>query len=1017
MSNMALNETISLLGGAVSYLPSWELAANYTGPALQTMGSVAAVAIPFIGSIPLLGGLATTGLSVGGFFCASKIYRYLKHGNVFNNTVDMSALAERGQLRRAHGRDVLMQRLVNAVQQGFGILLGPPGCGKTALVEELACRIANNEIPSLRGARLIRLNLRNAEGGVGAEAGLKNFWYGGVDNCVRQLVEALEKQHGQGKQFILFIDEIQDLLRGNIAVFDSFKEELARKNVKLLGATTDAEIIEKLRNRQGTGAGMARRIQVIQVSAMTKEEAQIVLEKEAGTTFTTKYPGFQIEFDEAALKTVVELSEGQFPGRVLPDRAITLLDDICRYYYDEKSATSKQVKITIQDVMDYLAKMKGVSTKIVERDLRKAQSVQLSQDTFQPTLFPEQIFNAKAPLFLVEESKRFASFFGNHPDEPWMLLRGDSKEMLADVSSQWAESGRTVYRCNLRELSRLANTPEGKKFLKLFLEQNFQNGTPPILVLENFKPGWCTTLYPQESQTLATADLTQAFESSKLGQTLNRGLQQIGINPGEITGGLTATTGTARVAPQEDVPEVVKQLLEFIKKEHIPAVVIESAAEVRMPTEVWKPRVLRPLQLQEMVQWLTAKYETASGQKVPENDPWVVKVVYALYHLKDSSISGSVLDLAARIVNLKARTPDASLLSHFLTVLDGNKSIEEINEVLSLVEREVQTKVFGEIVHNAYSECPDGLKNRLHHLTSSPQLSVLWVNEESSIRRESIMDQMAKGLHNAGQTCTHLNYQQLKAMPASLKALVLEESLPMLRAATVVMLEEEALKDPAVVTLLKSGKYKVVCFRSQPKQKGSTAPSSLMGNVVQQGFDMVKEHLGGVLSQQPEAEKSIFAQELEYVPEVLNKRELRMLIDRRLKDKNVDPSVTPALQNLYMLLARQPEMTTDRVFDRLDKDLECYTQTVDSICQQFQEFYGAELGMGETAVRYTVNPALTSKGYRTWRGFTSILGKGFSILTYPIRKGAWFFGVAGTALGGVFVSSVGAWIRRRFIGF
>jgi len=193
--------------------------------------------------------------------------------------VDMKELVEKGVIERSHGREAMMQEMISGVMKGSLILHGPPGCGKTALLEELACRIIKDEVPSLKNWHVIRLNLRVAKGDAGLKSQIDNTLNGGVENKLRLLVSYVGRMSAKGKHCILIIDEIQDLLfASNISIFDSFKEELARKQLHIIGATTDVEIIHQLRSRVGTGSGMERRIAVIELKEMTQDEAADIIE-------------------------------------------------------------------------------------------------------------------------------------------------------------------------------------------------------------------------------------------------------------------------------------------------------------------------------------------------------------------------------------------------------------------------------------------------------------------------------------------------------------------------------------------------------------------------------------------------------------------------------------------------------------------------------------------------------------------------------------------------------------------
>ncbi|HNA62487.1 MAG TPA: AAA family ATPase, partial [Rhabdochlamydiaceae bacterium] len=286
---------------------------------------VAAATNPYI-----LGAGATLLIGSQLLSCSPKLKSIFDRSSAFKNTEDLTQKALQGKLPRAYGRERIIGQLNEALTDpGFAILLGGSGVGKSAVVEELACRIAEKSIPALDGARLLRLNLRSADGKLGLMGMFDDLFNGGLEKYIRNLIETLEKTNGTGQPCILFIDEIQDLLVRNPAIFDPFKEELARGSLKIIGATTDEGIVRQLTERKGTGAGMKRRVEVIKVSSMTDVEAVDVVKSHA-RALTTKYAqkGFNFTFSDDCYDAVIALSKESL-GATLPNCATTFLTRMC----------------------------------------------------------------------------------------------------------------------------------------------------------------------------------------------------------------------------------------------------------------------------------------------------------------------------------------------------------------------------------------------------------------------------------------------------------------------------------------------------------------------------------------------------------------------------------------------------------------------------------------------------------------------------------------------------------------
>jgi hypothetical protein len=854
---------------------------------------------------------------------------------------------------------------------GFTILVGDSGVGKTAIVEEYATRIVKGQIPNLVGARMIRFNLRDAAGGVGLKAIFNDIVFGGLETSIRYLLQNMEKSSDKGKTVILFIDEIQELLSRNPTIFDPFKEELSRGRLKIIGATTDQNIVHTLRNRRGSGAGMLRRIEEIHVLPMSKEATTAVIQQQArDLAVEYRQKGMEFEFRNDFYEAIVILSQEIFKQVPLPNCASTLLSRICLHHFNHRVP-----RLGAEEVIAYVAQRTNQRAEEIRRRLLIQQMPLRDAITFRQDFFPHRRPVRETTEYIEAESSRLLPVLLNNPDRPWMVLSGESKQLQMDIVADWSKKGHTVYRCDLMRLVRMANNVDGLKMLKLFTREEGS-----ILILENFNPAWGTVL---QTPPPVVPNLVHSIENSQMGQMAQRGLRQLGIDTREITSSISAATTTLS---SEDSPEIVAALLKMIKSEKIPAVIVQSGGEpISLPAETWKSRPLRPLKLDEMVEWLSAKGSEA-------DKAWIATVSFALYNLCPEP--GNVLDLAARVVALAAKE---KVLDHINTVLDGLRTREEIQQAWALAQQQKEMHAFDGV--DGSIECPEALRGRLHYLMSSSPSSILYVVEDSTARRQSLANQIAKGLLPLGQTAIHLNYRQMKGMAAPLKGKLIEKQLSMFKNAPVVIIEEEVLKDPAVMQQL--GGFHLVCFRAAQKVQPS-ADRTFLGHLFHQGVDIVKQQM---------AVPSVGG--FEYIPGKITEQELQLLISQRLKDAAVPAAVRPALQNLYVYLAQQPRTSLDQVVEGLTKDLKVYDlSSGEKICEQFNTFYGADLGISLSGIKYEVSPQMTSWVYRTVRGVVWAGSIALFYLTYPIRQAIWLISaVASTLLGSTF-----GWARRRIIG-
>lgn len=232
------------------------------------------------------------------------------------------------------GRDDEINQLINALSRRNkpnAILVGEPGVGKTAIVEELAYRLQNNEIPSLKNKMIYELDLASTVGGT--------KYRGEFEEKVKKI---LKKVIEDGNA-ILFIDEIHNIIKaggaeGAIDASNILKPYLSRNQIQLIGATTEDEfqqIFEK-------DKALKRRFQVIKVLPSSIEETRQILYK-----IKNIYENFySLKIDNEVLDYIVELTSRCLPNYYFPDKAIDTLDNAC--VISKNKLTKEDVNITIE---------------------------------------------------------------------------------------------------------------------------------------------------------------------------------------------------------------------------------------------------------------------------------------------------------------------------------------------------------------------------------------------------------------------------------------------------------------------------------------------------------------------------------------------------------------------------------------------------------------------------------------------------------------------------------------------
>ena len=230
--------------------------------------------------------------------------------------VDLTRRASEGFLDPVIGRAAEIQRMITVLgrrSKNNPALIGEPGVGKTAVVEGLAQKIADNKVPEfLKGKRLFQLDL------TAMIAGTK---YRGQFEERLQKVLAVAKKH---QEVILFIDELHLLVgagsaEGSMDAANVLKPALARGEVRLIGATT----FDEYRKHIEKDAALSRRFQAVTVAEPSPEEAVAMLKGLSGNL--AKH--HQVQISDEILTEAVDLSQRYVTERFLPDKAIDVIDE------------------------------------------------------------------------------------------------------------------------------------------------------------------------------------------------------------------------------------------------------------------------------------------------------------------------------------------------------------------------------------------------------------------------------------------------------------------------------------------------------------------------------------------------------------------------------------------------------------------------------------------------------------------------------------------------------------------
>ncbi|MGL4982213.1 MAG: ATP-dependent Clp protease ATP-binding subunit [Treponemataceae bacterium] len=316
-------------------------------------------------------------------------------------TRDLTIFANHGKLDPVLGREAEIMRVIQILSRrtkNNPVLVGEPGVGKTAIVEGLAQKIINGNVPkNLYNKRVLTLDLASVI------AGTK--YRGEFEDRIKRIMKEITEK----KNIILFIDELHTLIgaggaEGSMDASNILKPALSRGELQCIGATTNAEY----RKYFERDAALERRFQVVQVKEPSEEETISILHG-----LKWHYQNYHgVVYKDEALDLVVKLAKRYITDRMFPDKAIDILDE---------SGAIKKIKANTDSPDLYL-----LEKKITQLSERKSRLV-AEQDYEQAAKVRDEVKR------LQEEAATLKKAFDSEGSNPLLLI--DEQDIYSVVST------------------------------------------------------------------------------------------------------------------------------------------------------------------------------------------------------------------------------------------------------------------------------------------------------------------------------------------------------------------------------------------------------------------------------------------------------------------------------------------------------------------------------------------------------------------------------------------------------
>ena len=348
-----------------------------------------------------------------------------------NFSRDLNKLAEAGKLDPVIGRDREILRIAQIIsrrKKNNPIIIGEPGCGKTAIVEGLAMKIISGDCPrNLVDKRIVNLDLTSVV------AGTK--YRGQFEERMKVIIEELQAN----PNIIVFIDEIHTLVgsgnsSGSMDGSNIFKPALSRGEIQVIGATT----LDEFRKNIEKDGALERRFQKVIVEPSTVAETVQIL-KNVRDKYETYH---KVTYSDEIIETCVKLADRYITDREFPDKAFDILDEVGARMQTElkvpeaieelkrKAAEIRQQKVDVVKKQNYeqAAQLRDKEKKLLDKLESEKRKFEEAMEKDKQKISPEDVYDVVSNMTKIPVNKMSV-------DDKTTLLNLD-KELMGKVIGQ-----------------------------------------------------------------------------------------------------------------------------------------------------------------------------------------------------------------------------------------------------------------------------------------------------------------------------------------------------------------------------------------------------------------------------------------------------------------------------------------------------------------------------------------------------------------------------------------------------